>query len=600
MKKLGYFGIISLLCITIFASCSNNFELSRRQAESPTAPAARSNTPYGSYLAGRVAHLRRDFNTASDYYIKSLKADPSNKGLMTSVYLLLVSKGRVAEAAEYARLALANGDTNNFVYIIISTEQMKQQDYQGVIQTLSQMNAPIYKDFINPLVGAWAYAGLNDQEKAFRTLNKISHDPSFKALYYFHAGMLNDYFGNTAEAEKNYNYIAGEESVEMSFRALQIIANFYLRNNQKEKAEELVQRYSQEKLLSDMLNQLEQNIAKADPKKTKPIVDNPNIGMSEALFSIAATLRQGVASIDLAHMFISLSIYANPHYDLAKMLLADILESREMYADANEIYETIDKSSETYNTIQLRLANNYVMMEDYASAELLLKSLALDNPDNFQLYLDLGDILRLKNEQNEAIKYYEEAIEKLPQVENQHWVLFYALGISYERSEQWDKAEKAFIKALELSQNHYLVLNYLGYSWLKSGKNVEQAFGMIVDAYNQAPQDGNIADSLGWALYRLGYYNEAVTYLEKAAELEPANAVINEHLGDAYWFAGRRNEAGFQWKHALTMKDDSGEMSIKNVKNKIASGIAEHPTLSFDKKVIDEKISEISQETPQD
>ena len=68
---------------------------------------------------------------------------------------------------------------------------------------------------------------------------------------------------------------------------------------------------------------------------------------------------------------------------------------------------------------------------------------------------------------------------------------------------------------MKLSGNHYLVLNYLGYSWLKQGRNTEQAFGMIVDAYNQAPNDGHISDSLGWAFYQLGMYDQAIAYLEK-------------------------------------------------------------------------------------
>lgn len=160
------------------------------------------------------------------------------------------------------------------------------------------------------------------------------------------------------------------------------------------------------------------------------------------------------------------------------------------------------------------------MMEDYNGAELLLKSLALDS-GNYQLYLDLGDILRMKNKPEEAIKYYLQALKRLPKIESQHWALYYALGISYEQNGQWNKAEKAFKTALALSQNHYLVLNYLGYSWIKQGRNVDQAFSMIVDAYNQAPNDGNITDSLGWALYNLGYYRMATDYLEKQPKSNP-------------------------------------------------------------------------------
>lgn len=166
----------------------------------------------------------------------------------------------------------------------------------------------------------------------------------------------------------------------------------------------------------------------------------------------------------------------------------------------------------------------------------------MESPGNYQVLLDLGDVLRLQNKPKEAIRFYEEALEKLPENASQQWVLYYALGVSYESNKQWDKAEENLVKALDISQNNYLILNYLGYSWLKQGKNVESAFGMVVDAYNQLPTDGHITDSLGWAFYQLGMYDRSIEYLEKAAELEPANALINEHLGDAYWLGGRKTK----------------------------------------------------------
>lgn len=596
MAKFGFI-IILISGVIFFNSCSRKSELPT--AEAPVRNAREEqqlSKAYGAYIAGRVAHLRNNFNKAADYYIETLQSDPDNPELVSRVYLLLASEGRIDEAAKYARISRQNGDNNNFINIILSVNDMKHGRYEEAGKAINSVNNPIYKNFINPLMTAWIYAGAGEADNALNALEPLKKEPGFKALYIFQAGMINDYFGRNAEAERLYDRIVTDESTEMSFRSLQIITNFYLRNNQKEKAVRLVKKYNDEKLLADMLEKLADNVQNADPAATQPILTDANIGMAEALFRIAGTLRQGAAGIDLAHMFISMSIYSNPKYDLAKLLLADILENREMYAEANQVYDEIDKDSETYYTVQLKKANNYVMMEDYIPAEILLKSMAAENPRSYQLFLDLGDLLRMRNKQDEAIKYYLQAIKKIPRLENQHWILFYALGVSYEQNEDWKKAENSFKEAMKLSGNHYLVLNYLGYSWLKQGRNTEQAFGMIVDAYNQAPNDGHISDSLGWAFYQLGMYDQAIAYLEKAAEIEPANAVISDHLGDAYWFGGRKNEARFQWKHALTMKDDSGELSVKNVKNKIKNGLNEPRILSFNQATVDEKIKEITAE----
>ena len=84
------------------------------------------------------------------------------------------------------------------------------------------------------------------------------------------------------------------------------------------------------------------------------------------------------------------------------------------------------------------------------------------------------------------------------------------------------------------------MLNYLGYSWIDQGINLDEGMRMIRRAVEQRPDDGYIVDSLGWAYYRLGNYEEAVKHLERAVELKPDDPTINDHLGDGYWKVGRR------------------------------------------------------------
>lgn len=581
--------------IAVFVSCSHPKVEESRSVETSAATAEPlPQKSYGAYLAGRVAHLRRDFNTASDYYIKALKIDPDNKELVSRLYLILVSKSRVDEAATYARQNIANGNKDNFAYTVIAVKDMHDGNYQQSIKETAAFDNPAYKEFIAPLLNAWNYAGLKQPEKALKTLEQLKKEPSFKTIYHFHAGMINDYFNRNREAQKHYDVIINNESMELSLRSLEIIANFYIRTGQKDKATALVSGFNDEKVIADMLRAFANNVRNATPQNTGRIITTPSEGAAEALFSIAATFRYDEI-IDVAHMFTSLSIYQNPNYDLAKLLLADILEDRGMFEDANEVYETIGKESPAYYAAQLKKANNLIKLTDYDNAELLLKSLSLDY-DNAQIYLDLGDVLRMKNRPEEAIEYYKAAI-KASGKNDSVWVLYYAMGVSYEQAGQWHKAEKALLKALELSQNHYMVLNYLGYTWMKQGENIDQAFAMIVNAYNQAPDDPNISDSLGWALYNLGYYGMAEKYLEKAAEAAPANAVISDHLGDVYWFTKRRNEARFQWQHALDIKDESGELDRKQVQAKIDNGIEKEPAFEFNKELIEEEIKKITAET---
>jgi len=115
------------------------------------------------------------------------------------------------------------------------------------------------------------------------------------------------------------------------------------------------------------------------------------------------------------------------------------------------------------------------------------------------------------------------------------------------------------------------VLNYLGYSWIDRGENLDQGLKMIEKAVELRPEDGYIVDSLGWAHYRMGDYAGAVEQLEKAIELVPQDPTINDHLGDAYWQSGRMTEARYQWRRALQFGPQENE--IKPIEEKLESGL---------------------------
>src|ERR1700727_2212856 len=149
--------------------------------------------------------------------------------------------------------------------------------------------------------------------------------------------------------------------------------------------------------------------------------------------------------------------------------------------------------------------------------------------------------------------------------------MFYFRGICYERSKQWPKAEAYLKKALELYPDQPLVLNYLGYSWIDQGTNLEDGMNMIRRAVEQRPDDGYIVDSLGWANFRIGNYPEAVKERERAVELKPDDPTINDHLGDAYWRVGRVLEAHFQWSHAKDLKPEPED--LPKIEAKLKDGL---------------------------
>jgi tetratricopeptide (TPR) repeat protein len=214
-------------------------------------------------------------------------------------------------------------------------------------------------------------------------------------------------------------------------------------------------------------------------------------------------------------------------------------------------------------------------------AETAFKKAIAANPDDIQSYISYGNMLRGRERFAEAADAYSRAIDHLGMPATADWSIFYYRGISHERTKKWPAAEADFKKALELSPDQPLVLNYLGYSWVDMGQNLDEGLAMINKAVELRPNDGFIVDSLGWAHYRLGQYDEAVDDLERAIGLKPEDPTINDHLGDAYWKAGRKLEAQFQWRHARDFGAEGAELEV--ILKKIAEmKLIETPPLKKD------------------
>jgi len=220
----------------------------------------------------------------------------------------------------------------------------------------------------------------------------------------------------------------------------------------------------------------------------------------------------------------------------------------------------------------LNLADNDETDEAVAQLEKLLER----DKTEMRTYLALGGVYAQSKNFAEAAKVYDAAIALIKTPERKDWPLFYQAGIAHERLKEWDKAEPNFKKALELYPNQPQVLNYLGYSWVDMGINLEEALDMIRKAVELRPQDGYIVDSLGWAYYKLDRIDEAVTELEKAVKLRPEDPTINDHLGDAYWRAGRQLEATFQWNHAIAGKPEPEELA--KIEEKLKKGLIDDQT----------------------
>ncbi len=118
-------------------------------------------------------------------------------------------------------------------------------------------------------------------------------------------------------------------------------------------------------------------------------------------------------------------------------------------------------------------------------------------------------------------------------------------------------------------------LNDLGYLWADQGIHLERALRMTRKAVAAEPENIAYLDSVGWALYRMGRFDEAVKELQKAAAVDEPDPIILDHLGDALRQTGDVAEARKAWQRALSLLGDDQDKEKQKIEAKLEQYISE-------------------------
>ena len=527
-----------------------------------------SDSRYGSYLAGRYAAQQMDVSSAAYYFQKALSNDPQNESLLQQSFLLALSDGRIRQAVDHAfQLVQINNDAPLARIVLATTEMSFEEPKRAQSHLeLAKVQGPII-----PIMKAWTLAALGQVDDAITQIDGIADNEAISGLKAYTSALIYQFAGRTEEADLRYRQALQLRSA-ASYRLVASYGRFLERTDRLAEAQTLYQGFLAQS--GHKLIQMDLNRVTADSDALvvpAPLIESPQQGIAELFLNIAALISES-KNKDYAGRYLQLALHLYPDFEEAHFQLAEQMEDFERWADANAHYARLPLSSPLSLTARIRTALNLYNLEQSTQAIQQLKDLLDTNPGNPDILLSIADLLRSEREFDEAVPYYDQVLNAIAEPSKQDWPLFYHRGVVLEQAKQWDRAEKDFLKALELHPEQPLVLNYLGYSWVEKKQHLDQARKMIERAVQLRPRDGYIVDSLGWVLYRLGDFEGAVTYLEKAVLLRPEDPTINDHLGDAYWKVNRRREAYFQWSHALA-SDPDDELKAK-IKAKLENGFA--------------------------
>ena len=560
-RKIFY----AVTALAVLTACAPDDE---KPAVQSSAIMTASASPAGNYLAGRQAQKNRDFGNASRFLGKALEKTPDNTLLLRNTFLARLADGDITEAVPMAREIVKRQNSAPIAKLILLVDAVERNDLPGAGPILANFPERGFSGFLKPLLTSWVMVGATDGSDPIEALSPLKNQSGLRVLYELHAALLSDAVGRPEEAEKHYKF-AAKNVRRSTLRVVQGYGQHLERAGKTEQARLLYETYLKENPDSVVLGPAMERLDKGE--KPALLVSGPAGGIAEALFNIAGTMTRQNSAQD-ALIFGQLALHLRPDFDLARMLVAGILESMNRNEDAIAAYREIDSQSPFHWSARLRVAGNLEALDRDDDAIALLQILTREDATRPEPLVSLGDLLRSNKRFAESVAAYDRAIDLLSDLDKRHWTILYSRGISLERSKQWERAERDFKRALELNPDQPYVLNYLGYSWVDQGINLGPAREMIERAVKLRPNDGYIVDSLGWVLYRLKDFEGAVEHLERAVELRPNDPTINDHLGDAYWRVGRYTEARFQWQRALALKPEADQISA--IEDKLQRGLA--------------------------
>ncbi len=537
-----------------------------RALDSSEAMPLRSISPTGSFLAGRQALADMRTSDAARFFGDAARASWDNPELVQQSFLAYLADGQIDQAASTGKHFIDIGGPNDLASVVIATKALKERRYGDVVNAVAGAGDDTFAGIASSILAAWALAGKGDDAGADRLLDELGQG-DLEDFTLLHRALLDEVQGRSDDAIKwaKQAYDGGARSV----RLIEAYVRFLGNKGRFDDAEKILADFGAQGASHPLIDAVKASIDKKE--RPGPMAASVQAGAAELMFSIGAGLARENTE-DIAAGFLRLGMYLDPSSDIIDVTLGELLDSVDRHDEANEIYSAISAKSVMKSSAILHEAVNLASLGDRTEAIRQLRNIVNAEPDNLDALAALGDLLSSDKQYEDAAAIYTKVLDRLDTNASGSWVYFYDRGVAFERSKQWPKAEADFKKALQLNPRQPAVLNYLGYSWVDQGVNLEEALEMIQQAVAGAPNDGLIVDSLGWAYFRLGQYDKAVETLEQAVQMRPVDPEINDHLGDAYYRAGRTLEARFQWNIASSL-DKDGQVKAR-VAKKLAGDLS--------------------------
>jgi tetratricopeptide (TPR) repeat protein len=491
-------------------------------------------------MLGRLEKASDDSVEAEKAYKSALAIDPANEDALTGLALVYSDLGDNAKAAQLLKtLADSNPSPRALQALAAAYEQM--HDFKMAAQVLRQelaLNPPNERDVERALAQDLTLALQFDE--ALSVYNEMVADDPEDANSFLRMSQIYRERRDFAKAREASDKAKALEpnSIEIRYNEVSIL-----------EAEDRVPEAAQ--LLKDILLTTTKRAYSQSEKASR-------VELLERLGALYRSIDQTEPAVEAYRQMADVDSGVAPR---ASAQIIDTYRGGKELAKAQQESDAAGKKWPEDRT--LRVVRDTLLAElgkvDEASAD--LKKM-FDGKTDRATYVALADVYEKGRKFDEMAKALDSA-EKLSETDDDKIGVWFMRGAMYERMNRIDKAEVEFRKVLKVDPDNAGAMNYIGYMLADRDQRLPEALNIILQALEREPGNGAYLDSVGWAYFKLGRYEEAEKSLRRAVDKTPRDPTVHDHLAEALMKEGKVGEAVAEWQISLKEWDTSSPAEMR-------------------------------------
>ena len=519
---------------------------------------ALADSPNAALLAAQGLINNGRLRAGINLQTRAIEAYPNDRGLHFARMQTAMMAGDPHLAMADALTLATLGDDNPYIYLTILAALASEERWHDIFRLETvDLQEPVF----NFIVGAvWTIATLDvgTTEQALERMEHTFSIQGFKDRQQYLLGLASLALGQPERANNHFSNALSSMGLGSPRAALWAYRAATLASNDDVARELLagIVRHSERQYQRYYLTQIELAQTVRPPTKRELMVEmfvqlawflvaNQDRATAEILTDIASLIDGGdqQVSAQLAVLRSNLATTNdNPRIAASLWTMAPTsLQNTPLWIDEHlQLLLLLAQEDETLAALNQAEAKNLSFDTAVQGRLLAIRGRALLQQQRYQ---DAADIFQLWEgmKQDQFLKA--------------DWQTYFDWASALFWLERPNEMEPIIEKALALNPNNPFATNFLAYTWVDQGRHLDQALEMLLEAAEQQPGRASITDSVGWAYFKLGQYDVARDYLERAWMLESNSWEIADHLGDVYEALNRPREAGWFWRRALAFDD---------------------------------------------